>query len=139
MIKLDMKDAYFSVPLHQHSKNYVRFPWAGNLYQFECLCFGLSSAPREFTKLLKIPISTLRRMNIRLIIYLDDIIIMCETKTLAYENRDTTIYLLQQLGFVINLKKSILEPTTKIEFLGIVIASLTMTMSLPENKIREII
>ena len=38
--KLDMKDAYFSVPLHQSSRNYVRFSWSGNLYEFLCLCFG---------------------------------------------------------------------------------------------------
>ena len=40
MCKLDMKDAYFSVPLHQSSRNYVRFSWSGNLYEFLCLCFG---------------------------------------------------------------------------------------------------
>jgi len=33
--------------------------------------------------------------------------------------RDTLVYLFQQLGFVINLKKSILKPVQKIEFLGL--------------------
>ena len=70
--KLDMKDAYFSVPLHQLSRNYIRFSWSGNLYEFLCLCFGLGPAPRVFTKLLKIPMPVLRRINIRIVIYLDD-------------------------------------------------------------------
>ena len=32
--------------------------------------------------------------------------------------RDTVIFLLQQLGFVLNLKKSVLTPTQRIEFFG---------------------
>ena len=47
------------------------------------------------------------------------------------------IYLLQNLGFVINLKKSFLHPTQKIEFLGI-IDSVEMTMSLPREKVQSI-
>ena len=59
MCKLDLKDAYFSAPLHQSSRNYVRFSWSGNLYEFLCLSFSLGPAPRIFTKLLKIPVSVL--------------------------------------------------------------------------------
>ena len=33
--------------------------------------------------------------------------------------RDTLIFLLQNLGFVINLKKSILQPVKQLEFLGL--------------------
>ena len=60
MCKIDLKDAYFSVPLHKDSRKLVRFIWAGNLYEFLCLCFGLGPAPRIFTGLLKVPISVLR-------------------------------------------------------------------------------
>ena len=74
MLKIDLKDA--SIPLHPETHKYVRFQWKGNLYQFSWLCFGLGPAPRIFTKLLKIPISILWRINIRLIIYLNNILIM---------------------------------------------------------------
>ena len=50
MGKIDLKDAYFAVPLLSSSQKYIRLKWKGNLYQFLCLCFGLSSAPRVFTK-----------------------------------------------------------------------------------------
>ena len=33
-------------------------------------------APRNFTKIMKVPVALLRRLNIRLIIYLDDILIL---------------------------------------------------------------
>ena len=61
--KIDLKDAYFSVPLHKYSRKLIRFLREGNLYEFLCLCFGLGPAPRIFTKLLKVPISVLRRHN----------------------------------------------------------------------------
>ena len=42
--------------------------------------------------------------------------------------------LLQQLGFILNLKKSVLTPTQRIEFLGVTVDSLIMTLPLPDKK-----
>lgn len=39
------------------------------------LCFGLGLAPTVFTKLIEIAISMLRKLNVRLMIFLDDILI----------------------------------------------------------------
>ena len=49
------------------------------------------------------------------------------------------IFLLQQLGFVLNLKKSVLTPTQRIEFLGVTVDSLTMTLSLLEKKVSKVL
>ena len=62
MVKLDLQDTYFSIPFHEETTKYVRFQWEGKLYKFFCLCFGSGPAPRLFTKLLKIPISLMRRI-----------------------------------------------------------------------------
>ena len=99
MCKLDMKDTYFSVPQHRSSKIYVWFSWSGNLYEFHGLCFGLGPAPRIFKKLLKMPISVVRRINIRIVIYLEDMSIMGQTMEEILMSRDTVNFLLQQLGF----------------------------------------
>ena len=48
--------------------------------------------------------------------------------------RNTVILLLQQLGFAFNLKKSVLTPSQRIEFLGVTVDSLIMTLYLPEKK-----
>ena len=78
--KIDLRDAYFLVPLSSESQKFIRFKWKGQKYQFICLCFGLAPAPGVFTKLLKIPISVLRKLNVRLmIIFLDDILIMASS------------------------------------------------------------
>ena len=76
MCNIDLKDAYFAFPLHSSSQKYIRFKWKGNLYQFLCLCFDLSSAPRMLTKLMIIPILLKRKLNVRLITFLNDILIM---------------------------------------------------------------
>ena len=111
MCKLDLKDAYFSVPLHEKTKRFVQFRWGGQIYQFLCMCFGLGPAPKVFTKLLKCPISVLQKLKIRLIIFLDDILITASTIKELLIARDTLVFLLQNLGFIINAKKLVFQPT----------------------------
>ena len=99
--------------------------------------FWTRTAPRIFTKLLKIPVSVLHRLNMLIIIYLDDLLLICH----AIEEMLMTkavIFILQQLGFVLNLKKSALTPTQRIEFLGVTVDSLIMTLFLPEKKVSKV-
>ena len=130
MCKLELNDAYFSVPLNPASGKFLRFLWSGKLYKVRCLCFGLGPAPRNFTKLLKIPISVLR--------YLEDMLLIGNTIEETFVVRDTVIFVLQQLGFVVNLKKSVLAPTQRIKFLEVTVDSLIMTLSLPEKKVSKV-
>ena len=139
MCKLDLKDAYFCLPLHQQSQKYVRFLWEGSLYQFLCLCFGLGPAPRVFTKLLKVPMAVLRRLNILIIIYIDDMLVIGRSFQETVMARDTIVFLLQHLGFLLNLEKSVLTPCQEIEFLGLKINSVTMTLSLPQEKVEKVL
>ena len=76
MCKVDLKDAYFSVSLEKDSRQFVRFLWSENLYEFLCLCFGLGPASRIFTTFLKVLMTILRSINIKIIIYLDDMILI---------------------------------------------------------------
>ena len=139
LCKIDLKDSYFSVPLCMSSRKFVRFVWSGNLYEFLCLCFGLGPALRIFSKLLKVPKALLRRLNIRLKIHLDDILLMGRTLEEILMSRDTSVFLLQHLSFVINLKKLVLKPSQQIEFLGLKIDALTMTLTLTEENIEKVI
>ena len=138
MCKIDLKDAYFAIPLSVKSRKYVRFQWKGLLYEFCCLCFGLSPAPLVFTKLLKVPISLLRKLNVRIIIYLDDMLLMASSLEDLLMARDTLIFILQHLGFLINIKKSYLEPTSTLEFLGVIADFGEMTLSFPKEKLLKV-
>ena len=138
LCKIDLKKSYFSVPLNKNSRKFVRFQWSDNLHEFLCLSFGLRPAPRIFTKLLKVSIALVRWVNIRIIIYLDDMLLMQRTLPEILMERDTMIFLLQHLGFVINLKKSVLHPVKQMEFLGLVIGAEKMTFAHLEKKLKHV-
>ena len=108
-------------------------------YQFQALPFGLCTAPRVLTKLLK-PVITFRRTrNIRLLIYLDDILIVgSDIKTLK-EQTGQVLDLLQSLGFIINSEKSVVTPSPVMEFLGLLVDSRTMMFYLPSHKVTKTI
>ena len=129
LCSLDLEDAYFSVAPHKISRKYLRFPWRGNLYKFLFQCFGLGPAPRIFAKLMKTPIALVRRLNVWLIIYLDNILLMDSSLEEIMMSRDTLIFVFQNLGFV-NFQKSVLNPSHQIQFLGVEIDTLTMIVSL---------
>ena len=139
MTNIDLKDAYLSVPVHESSRKFLRFIWKGTCYQFKALPFGLCSAPRIFTKVLKPVAAFLRRKAIRVLIYLDDFLLWAATVEEAVKNTQLVVTLLQSLGFTINLKKSLLIPTQVITFLGFQIDSMCMMISLPAEKANKIL
>ena len=52
MISIDLKDAYFHIPIHLDSRKFLRFVWREKVWQFRSLCFGLSTAPQVFTRVM---------------------------------------------------------------------------------------
>ena len=131
----------FDVKVHIIAFFYRKTP--GNTFgsadqeSYTNLCFGLGPAPRIFTKLLKIPIATLRRINIRMI-YLDDRLLMGHSTEDISIYCDTVMFLLQHLGFVDNWKKSILRPVQEIKYVGLKINSVSLDISLTEEKIQKV-
>ena len=83
MTKLNLRGTYLTVPVHKRSRIYLRFFWRGVLYQFTCLSFGLSTSGRIFTEAMKPVIAFLRAMGIRLLSFLDNILIMASSHKLA--------------------------------------------------------
>ena len=137
MAKIDLKDAYFSVPMSPNSKKCMRFQWKDVLYQFRVMAFGLGPAPRIFTKLLKPVIALLRRLGMRLMIFLDDLIFLNQDPEELLKDLKSVCYLLMSLGFTINWKKTITVPTQRIEYLGFNIDSIRMEISLPQDKVKK--
>ena len=76
LIKLDLKDAYLQVSIHAEHQQLLQIQWGPRTYQFQCLPFGLTSAPQVFSKIMKPVVGALQHMGIRLVIYLDDILIL---------------------------------------------------------------
>ena len=135
---LDLKSAYFSIPIHEDSVKYLKFEWRNQLYAFVSLCFGLSSAPFCFTKVLKPLYAFFRQLGIRCAYYIDDSINMhghldsCQYNTILMKDK------LESLGFVINKEKSVLIPTQRIKYFGFIIDSVLFMVFLTEKKILKI-
>ena len=135
---MNLKDAYFVVALHKVLENFVYFEWKGKIYQFVCLCFGLAPAPLVFTKLMEISIAVIRILNGRILIYLDNILIITAFKKELLVLRHTLIFLLQNLGFVINFKNSVLDLCHVLHFQGQEIDSLHERVELLKEKVEKI-
>lgn len=82
------------------------------------LCpFGLSSAPWCFIKLLRPVVLCLHACGLRLIVYLEDLLLMAQEEILR-SRIPWTIDLFPYLGSLMKWEKSNLIPATKMEFLG---------------------
>jgi hypothetical protein len=119
MAKLDFKDAYLTIPVYPEHRAWLCFKWGGKTFEFVSLPFGLSSAPWAFTKILRPAIAHLRRLGVRLVVYLDDILIVHSSETGARKDARIVRGLLESFGFSINEEKSIEVPAQTMEYIGI--------------------
>jgi hypothetical protein len=138
MAKLDIKNAFWHMRVHPRWRHLLRFHWKRRWGEFVGVPFGICWAPREFTKLMKVPIAYLRLQGVSVIIYLDDILIIARSQDTCKHSLDMTIRLLEELGFEINYEKSLLTPVQEIEWIGFVIDSVRMVISVPQQKLSAV-
>lgn len=138
LTKIDLKDAYFTIPIATQHQRYLCFTVEDHHFQFTCLPFGLSSAPRVFTKTIKPVTTLLRELGVRMVQYLDDFLIMAASPHLAKEHTTALIYLLENLGFIVHPGKSITQPTQSLEFLGMILDTQRMELQVPGAKLKKI-
>ena len=124
MVSLDLQDAYLQVPVHHDSRRYLRFVVAGKSYQFRVLCFGLTTAPQVFTRIMAPVSAILHRYGVRMLRYLDDWLILASTELACLQSRGRLLSICTELGIQVNLTKSSLVPTQSLVYLGMEIRSL---------------
>lgn len=135
MSVIDIKDAYLHIPIHPAHHRFLRFFANGHYWQFVALPFGLSSAPRTFTKVMAATLEELRLKGITVIPYLDDLLVKGPSADGTKHNTSQVLQVLTGLGWLINYSKSTLSPSQTIEYLGLIINSSTGRASLPQGKI----
>lgn len=99
--------------------------------------FGLSSSPRTFTKLVAVVAATLRSAPVRVLCYLDDVLVLSSWDW-ATHDMDLVLSAFQTHGFSINWDKSHLTPSTSIHHLGAIIDSTKGQVFLSLDRIRSI-
>ena len=113
---VDFKDAYFHIPIQEQSRKYLRFLVQGRTYQFKALPFGLSTAPMEFTVLAKeVKLMAIHR-GIRTHQYLDDWLVRARSQHICLQHTQILVKMCQDLGWLVNLEKSELEPKQVFDF-----------------------
>ena len=103
---IDLKDAYLHIPINQDHQRWLRFHIKDQAYAFRCLPFGLSTAPRVFTRVVKAVGAFLRRQGVQIHFYLDDWLITSQSLVMAHRHTELVLRTLARLGFIVNLKKS---------------------------------
>lgn len=141
---IDLKESYLLVPITPSQRKYLRFQFENEsneylTYEFVAMPYGLSSAPRTFTKIMKEVVAHLRYRGYSSVIYLDDMLCIGRTYDECLSNVKETVNLMQCLGFIINFEKSNLQPSQQIKFLGFIYKTIDMSLSLPDNKREHIL
>ena len=124
MVSLDLQDAYLQVPVHHDSRRYLRFVVEGRTYQFRVLCFGLTTAPQVFMRIMALVSAILHKYGVRMLRYLDDWLILASSELACLQSRDRLLTVCTELGIQVNLTKSSLVPTQSLVYLGMEIRSL---------------
>ena len=115
---LDLTDAYFHIPMAHLVHKLLGFQLLGKLYQFVAMPFGLATAPREFTTLVKEVRKMALRLGISVHMYLDDWLIKANSCQEAHFATLTMLELTRKLGWIVNREKSDLLPKQVFTFLG---------------------
>ena len=121
MASIDLKEAYLQVPVHPASRHFLRFVFRDRVHQFKALCFGLSTAPQVFTRVMAPVSAILHSMGIRMRRYLDDWFVQSSSRESLVRDLQTVLHLCHELGIVVNPQKSNLIPSQVVQYLGVMI------------------
>ena len=135
---VDLKDAYYSISIHKNYQKYLKLFWKEEYYQHIVLPSRFLPTLSVFTKVLTLPFKYLRSKGHFPVEYLDDSLFPGETFEICFKNIRATVALLRGLGFTIHPEKSVLVCTQQIIFLGFVIDSVKMTITLTEERKQSI-
>ena len=108
---IDFKDAYFHIPIHRQSRKYMRFHLQGRSYQFKALPFGLSTAPMEFTVVVKEAKFLALQKGIRIHQYLDDWLVRARSHQTCLQHTQTLVALCQEQSQT--QPRALADPTNK--------------------------
>jgi Reverse transcriptase (RNA-dependent DNA polymerase) len=138
MFSFDLKKGYFQIPLKRAFKEYAYMKIGERYYKWNVLMFGLSSAPRDFSFIIKHVLGLLRKQGVRCCFYIDDIIFFARSEKEAESLRLVALDLFYKLGFRVSWPKSLLRPGRIIRHLGLDVCSTDGSLWAPEDKVMRV-
>ena len=134
MSVLDLKDAYFSIKIAEEYQCFLKFKWDKVLYAFVCYPNGLGPCPRKFTKINKAPLCDLRASHHIVSGYIDDFFMQGQTYLQCERTVIKTALTFDDLGYVIHPTKSKFIPKQIATYLGFIINTIRMIVTLTDEK-----
>ena len=136
---LDLQDAFFHVPMAWRFHGFLAFVLDGRVFVFQYLPFGLALAPWAFNRITNPVKSHLHLCSVHAHSYLDDFFFLSFSPEGLQEVVDFVLDLFRRLGLSVNVKKSNLSPSQKVQYLGAIFHLDSLTLTLPESKVAQIV
>lgn len=139
MVKLDIEAAYKQIPVRPQDWHLLGFKWRGKYYHERVLPFGLTSS----CALWELYATALQDMLERIagigcvIHYVDDFLIVTQSKEEAQRALSAALALCEQLGLPVSPEKTE-GPAQRLTFLGVELDTVAMTVALPQKKLLEL-
>ena len=131
---VDIQDAFWHDPIARPFQKFLGFKVKSQIYTFRALPFGLTTAPRIFTKIMTSAVNHLRQEGICVIAYLDDLLIWAQSKEALSTDLSRTLQFLLHIGWKINRKKSNLTPSQTFRYLGLEWDTVSHSLFVPRDK-----
>ena len=138
VVTLDLKDAYWHVPIKKSFRNFLAFQVEDRAFRFRAMPFGLNIAPRIFTKLVSVLIKELRGKGVRVFAYLDDWILWDTSASRCQAALEKARKVISKYGFIVNEKKSMLTPSQRVKWLGLIWDTTNGSLGLPLDYQRKV-
>ena len=139
MAKIDIRDAYRLVPIHPEDRPFLGVSWGDGIFVDCQLPFGLASAPAIFSAIAEALEWVLRQRGVRCVLhYLDDFLIFgAPHSDECAQALAITLSTCSELGIPLAHDKTE-GPTTELTFLGVLLNSVSSSVSLPQDKLRMV-
>lgn len=121
-VSVDLQNGFHHVLVKEEDRKFLGFSWQGIYYQWRVLPFGLNASPYFFCKILRPVAQYLREKGLKIVIYVDDILLIASTQNIEHD-KSILLDCLRELGWFIKLEKCSLVPASRIGFIGYTIDS----------------
>ena len=134
LLSVDLKDAYSHLSIRETDRCLLHFVFEGKKYRYKVLPKGIAVGPRFFVEVTKALAAYLWSIGVEIVIYIDDTLVIAKDLHTTRLHASTVVEVFQKCSFAINWEQSHLSSSHQVEFLGFIINSRAMSITLTEKK-----